>query len=91
MEVRIPHRLEAVELARRMKAQADKDEVEMRPAADGLSGVMSKDAGFLGRVEAHYSILPDALLVRVTERPSFLPEASLRRTIEEQLHKLVES
>lgn len=89
MEIRVPHTLSSQELARRIAAAADRHEVEFTPNADGKGGVLSKDAGFLGTVRAQYSIEAQALVVLVSEKPAFLPEATLRRMLEDELKKLV--
>jgi hypothetical protein len=89
MEIRVPHQLAPEELARRIAAAADRHELEFVPDASGASGTLAKDAGFLGTVRARYSLEKDALLVVVSERPAFLPEATLRRMVEDELKKLV--
>lgn len=89
MELRVPHALSAPELARRLLAAAQTHDIDVKPAADGRSGVIAKDAGFLGKVRASYAIEPDALVVQVSEAPAFLSEASLRRMLEDELGKLV--
>ena len=89
MEVRVRHVLSAQELVRRIRAAAERHDVEFIPGADETRGVLAKDAGFLGNVRAEYTIEPDALVVIVSERPSFLPEETLRRMLEDELSKLV--
>ena len=89
MEVRIAHALSSAELASRLSRTAAQHDIELKPNPDGRTGTLAKDAGFLGSVRAEYSIEPDALVVRVSERPPFLPEEMLRRTLEGELGKLV--
>ncbi len=89
MEVRVRHTLSTQELARRIRASAQRHDVEFTPGADEMRGVLAKSAGFLGTVRAEYAIEPDILVVNVTERPSLLPEGTLRRMIEDELGKLV--
>jgi len=89
MELRLPHALEAQELTRRLLAAAALHDLEIVPAADGRSGTIAKDAGFLGSVRAQYAIEADALVLRVTERPGFLSESALRRMLEDEFRDLV--
>ncbi|HTF89144.1 MAG TPA: hypothetical protein VK843_12095 [Planctomycetota bacterium] len=89
MEVRVPHALSPEEVARRISTAALRHDVELVPDASGVRGSLSKDAGFLGSVRAQYAIEPGALVVQVSERPAFLPEGTLRRMLEDELHKLV--
>jgi hypothetical protein len=89
MEIRIAHALAPVELSRRILAAAERHDVELTPGVDPLRGQLSKDAGFLGRVRAEYSIEAEVLVVVVRDRPGFLPEATLRRMLETELAKLV--
>ena len=91
MEVRVPHTLSSEEVARRITAAADKHDVEFTPDATGLRGTLAKDAGFLGAVRANYAIEKHALVVVVDQRPAFLPEATLRRMLEDELNALVAS
>jgi hypothetical protein len=89
MELRLPHSLGQQEMARRLLAAAALHELEIVPAADGLSGAITKNAGFLGSVRALYAIESDVLIVRVTERPGFLSESALRRMLEDEFRDLV--
>jgi len=89
MEVRISHSLPTAELARRIQHAATRHDVEFTPGPDGLRGTLAKNAGFLGSVRADYGIETNALVVTVRDRPAFLPEATLRRMLEEELGKLV--
>lgn len=89
MEIRIRHALSQEEVARRIRAAAELHDLELAPGADATHGAISKNAGFLGAVRAEYAIEPDALVVSVRERPAFLPEGTLRRTLEEELTRLV--
>jgi hypothetical protein len=89
MEIRVPHALESAELAARLAAAAQLHDVELIAAADGKSGTVTKNAGLLGAVRAQYSIEAAELVVLVTDRPSFVPEPSLRRVIEDELAQLV--
>jgi hypothetical protein len=91
MEIRVAHALAREELARRIRAAAERHDVEVSPGADEHSGTLAKDAGFLGSVRAEYSIETLALVVVVRDRPAFLPEATLRRVLEAELAKLVAS
>ena len=91
MEIRIAHALTAVELTRRMLAAAQQHDVDFEPTSDGVSGVLAKDAGFLGKVRAEYTIESLALVVRVTECPNFLSEDMLRHMMLDELNKLVAS
>jgi hypothetical protein len=91
MEVRVRHGLSVPELVQRIRAAADRHDVEFTPGADETRGTLGKNAGFLGEVRAEYAIEPDALVVTVTKRPAFLPEGTLRRMLEDELGKLVAS
>ena len=89
MEIRVRHALSAPELERRLLAAAQTHDIEVTPAADGKSGVIVKDASFLGSVRASYTLEADALIVQVNEWPKFLSEAALRSMLENELGKLV--
>lgn len=89
MEIRVVHALSTDELARRIRAEADRHDVGLTEREEGRRGELVKDAGFLGTVRAEYAIEVRELVVVVRERPAFLPEGSLRRTLEEALAKLV--
>ena len=89
MELRLPQSLGPQEMTRRLLAAAALHELEIAPAADGASGVITKNAGFLGSVRALYAIESDVLIVRVTERPEFLSESTLRRMLENEFRDLV--
>ncbi len=89
MEVRVAHKLSALEIVRRIRVAAERHDVEFTPGADETRGVLSKNAGFLGTVRAEYAIEADALVVNVRDKPAFIPEGTLRRMLEEELGKLV--
>ncbi|MBK8180130.1 MAG: hypothetical protein IPK67_14845 [Planctomycetes bacterium] len=89
MEIRIAHGLATEELSRRIRAAAERHEVEFFPGADPLRGTLTKDAGFLGSVRAEYAIEAKELVVVIRDRPGFLPEGTLRRILSDELSKLV--
>jgi len=89
MEVRVSHTLSPEEMTGRIANAARHHDVEFTPDANGTGGTLAKDAGFLGSVRAQYSLEAGVLVVRVSERPAFLPEATLRRMLETELEKLV--
>jgi hypothetical protein len=89
MQVRVAHSLGAAEARSRVEAAARRHGVALAAGADGMSGTLEKSAAFVGKVRASYRIEPDALEVRVLERPMLLPEATVRRMLEEELARLL--
>ena len=82
MEIRIEHSLSDDEVARRLASLSAKHDVEHDASARTLAKLTP-----LGRAEAVYALETTALVVRVTERPAFLPEGMIRRALEDKLRE----
>ena len=91
MEIRLPHTLAPELVQARLEALASRHDVTLEPDLDARSGTLEKTASFLGRVRARYEILPEELLVTVTDRPALLPEGTLRRALERELSSYLEA
>jgi len=89
MEIRVAHELEVEQVRGRIESAAREHEVSIEPAADGASGVLEKAAPFLGKVRARYAIRAGELALEVIERPRLLPEATLRRMLEQELARIL--
>ena len=94
MEVRMPHQLEPAEVARRIRAAAER--LELEPADDGLGSPAGKAGGDalrgtftkaspLGAVTASWSVTADEVVVEVLKKPAFLPASTVARLLEDGL------
>jgi hypothetical protein len=86
MEIRVEHALAPAEVARRIGLASAQHGVEHDAAERRLAKRTP-----LGRAEATYDHAPGELVLRVTERPAFLPEGMIRRAVEEKLRELLAS
>ena len=91
LEILLPHALAPGEVGRRLASAANKHDVTLTPAANGLSGTLEKSAPLIGIVRASYEIRGNDVLLRVTERPKLLPEGTIRRALERELGRLLEA
>jgi hypothetical protein len=91
LEILVPHALAAGEVGRRLASAAQKHAVALSPAPNGLSGTLEKAAPLIGVVRASYEIRGSDVLLRVLERPKLLPEGALRRALERELGRLLET
>jgi hypothetical protein len=89
VKLSVEHGLDLDEARRRLAQAAERHDLEFVAAPDGMSGTLAKSAPFLGRVRASYRLGAKALDVEVLERPSLLPEATLRRMIEDELRRVL--
>jgi len=90
MDLRIAHQLGVEEVKRRIESAAREHDVSIEPAADGVSGVLEKAAPFLGKVRARYEIREGELALELIDRPKLLPEATLRRMLEQELARFLD-
>ncbi|MEM7307107.1 MAG: hypothetical protein AAF682_10580 [Planctomycetota bacterium] len=87
MEIRIDHSLAEDEVARRIANLSEKYEIEHASEDEtGRVGSLKKSTGF-GEVEAGYRIEAAALVIDVRSKPAFLPEAMIRRALEDNLRE----
>ncbi|MCZ6596434.1 MAG: hypothetical protein O7B99_02225 [Planctomycetota bacterium] len=84
VEIRIPHRLALEEAAARIVALAGDHDVGLVPDPDGRGGSIEK-ATPVGAVHGRYVVEGDAVVVTIEKKPAFLPEATVRRVLEENL------
>ena len=84
VEIRIPHRLGPEEAAARIVALAGDHDVGLAPDPDGRSGTIEKTTP-LGAVRGTYAVEGDEVVVTIEKKPAFLPEATVRRVLEENL------
>lgn len=83
-EIQIAHSLAPDEVESRMRALAQRHDIEMSVTVPGARGHLSKKVAFLGSVEARYEIRPAAVVVNVSKAPGAL-QGTLRRTLEDEL------
>jgi hypothetical protein len=89
MEIHVAHQLGGEEVRARIEAAAREHDVSIEPAGDGVSGVLEKAAPFVGKVRARYEIRAAELTLEVIDRPKLLPEATLRRMLEQELARFL--
>lgn len=86
IEVEIQHSHTPDAAADRIRAAADRLDVQPidHEAAGPHGGAMRKDTP-LGSVVAHWEAFELRVVVRVVEKPAFLPEGTVRRLLEDGL------
>lgn len=86
MEIRITHTLEPDAAAARLAELArDNDiELELDDDAGGRAGRLAKSTPF-GAVSGRFRMEPGEVVITIEKRPAFLPEATVRRLLEENL------
>ena len=83
--VRIVHKLSREDARRRLEALAQREGIELDLDPGGFSGTVQKKVPLVGKARAGFVIEEVVLVVRVLEAPKFLSEATLRRTLEDEL------
>lgn len=86
-EVRVEHALEPAEVLARLEGLARSEDVTITTSGANR-GSLTKATAF-GQVGGEYEIEPAALVVRVVNRPAFLPEGMVQRLLEENLRQLL--
>ena len=96
MEVRVAHRMDPKEVARRIRDAGRKRGLEeidgKRPGTghdDELGGAFAKGTP-MGAVAASWNVTPDEVVVRVLKKPSFLPGSTVARLLEDGLRDVLE-
>jgi hypothetical protein len=72
IRVEVAHRLEPLEVERRLRALAERHDVALTVTAPGRAGALAKQLPLLGAVEARYEILPAAPAIEVSRAPALL-------------------
>jgi len=88
MEVRVNHQLTPEEVARRLREEAQKQDIQSQGIEDELRGTFTKDTP-LGSIRASWEALSGEVVVRVESKPAFLPASTVTRALEEGLTKLL--
>lgn len=88
VEIRMPHTLERASAAERIRAAAAKLELSTPDAAGSasteFSGQLSKETPF-GPVLASWEALEVEVVVRIEQKPAFLPQSTITRLLEDGL------
>ena len=84
MEIRVPHGLSPNEVHERMRKLAQENAVELETHDDGSGGSLRKGTP-LGAVSASFAVEPSEIIVRIDQKPAFLPERKVREMLEEGL------
>lgn len=90
MDVRVDHALGQAAASERVRAAAERLELELELGPGEHEGQLRKLMP-LGPVESRFEVHEDHVLVTITKKPAFLPDGMIQRALEEGLRDELKS